>query len=477
MVPRTWRILVLLGLLAGCRGSFSGSSHGRTHEAPRPVPVKPFNLGEPDLVLLITGGTNGMLEVCNCTGPMPGGLARRSGLVLSYRAAFPHTFLLDTGDAFWIDPEAVQNRYVLKGYDQIGYDALVLGDQEWAVRDARLAEWLAEHPIPAVASTIESISGEAKVPVSRTVERSWGAVKLAVLSDIRRESFLFFPPERLAQLKFSPQADLARRAAELKEAGCVVVVVIHGDEECVEGTVRNVPADLYIRGHTQKYEKALMQVAGKPVVKVGKADWVGAVAMKVADGRPTAMEYRLELVDDRWPLDVRLLQTYQAYAHAAMRHELDKKRKEGLKYVPSEDCGKCHREAYELWRGSRHARAYRTLEKVGRTIDPNCLMCHTTGFGTQDGFYTLQKTPALANVNCQDCHRFNVPEHHVAGYKAPRAGEDVCTTCHTPVTDPNFDYKTRVSKVRCPARKPGPGSATQPTSAPLTATRSASGPP
>ena len=60
-------------------------------------------------------------------------------------------------------------------------------------------------------------------------------------------------------------------------------------------------------------------------------------------------------------------------------------------------------------------------------------MCHTTGFGTKSGFYTINKTPDLAGVNCQDCHRFTEAEHRKKDFTVPRLKKDVCTTCHTPL--------------------------------------------
>jgi hypothetical protein len=79
-------------------------------------------------------------------------------------------------------------------------------------------------------------------------------------------------------------------------------------------------------------------------------------------------------------------------------------------------------------------------------------MCHTSGFGTEKGFYTIASTPNLANVNCQDCHRFNIKEHHQAGFKPPRPNEELCTSCHTAVTDPDFKFAVKKPRIACPLR-------------------------
>lgn len=437
--------LALLIAVAGCRPAAPGASHGQA-APPAEVPVRPFRIAAPDVVLLVTGGTNGMLEVCNCAGPMPGGLARRSGLVRSYRAAFRETFLIDTGDAFWVDPADLRNEFVLKGYAQIGYDAVVLGDQEWAAEGERIKRILAANDLAYLSSTVKTPG----LTLRDVVTRRWPRGSVAFVSNVPREAFRFVPPQRVEPLSFAKPGGLAERIRRLKEGGSVVVMVAHAAEADLPAMVRACRPDLVLRGHTARTDEGVRRIEGTPVVKVGGSQTVGVVAMKLDGARLADLEYRVEVVDTTWPLDRRLIQTYQAYAHAAMRQALDAERTEGLDYVSSATCGKCHKRQYAAWQAGPHARAYKTLQRVRRTGDPNCLMCHTSGFGAKKGFYTYARTPQLAGVNCQNCHRFNVAEHRRKGFTFPRANKDVCTTCHTPVTDPHFAYKPKLPKVRCP---------------------------
>lgn len=465
----------MLGLLMfsmGCNPQPTVASHAQVAQAPKPVSVKPFRIPQPDLVLLVTGGTNGMLEVCNCTGTMPGGLARRSGLALSYRTAFPALRLLDAGDSFWIEPNDVRNEYVLRGYHVIGYDALVLGDQELAAEPDRLARMLSLTPVPSLSSTVwpaiasgrSGAAGETPVsttsstpppawPGVRTVTWTLPAGKVSVVSEASKEAFQFLPEEHLAKLSFEAAAQVEDRVRQLKKDSHVVILVAHLPGDGVEQAAARTAADLIIRGHTSRSEDKLLTVSGKSVLKAGGSETVGAAALKIADGKIADIDYRLEVVNEKWPMDQRLLQVYQAYAHVAMRKALDADRKKGLHYVPSGECGICHERQILFWQASKHAKAYKTLQAADRTGDPNCVACHTTGFGTEKGFYTFQATPKMAGVNCQDCHRFNVREHRTEGFVAPKVKEDVCTSCHTPVTDPKFDYKKKTEIIRCPKLK------------------------
>ncbi len=432
---------LIVAAIAGCDGhpGRSRPAAGLADRSIKPAPVKPFAMGKPDLVLLVTGGTNGMLEVCNCAGPMPGGLARRSGLVRSYRAACDNVVLLDTGDVFWIEPADIRNGYVLQGYGQIGYDAVVLGDQEWSA--AGLTRFLARAKIPYLTGNAGPTGLPAGVRARPVVTRRAGAVKLALVSYVSPEAFRFAIGTAARRIDFQDEKALRQRVAELKNGGHLVVVIAHAEAELVDRIAARCGADLVIRGHTTRCGKTLTRVGATPVAKIGGHPYVGVLAMKVGRaGAIDKIEYRVEVVTEHWPLDTRLIQTYQAYAHVAMRNALDAARTKGLNYVPSRECGKCHKPQYAAWSASAHARAYKTLQRVRRTGDPNCLTCHTTGFGSEKGFTTPARTPDLAGVNCQDCHRFNVTKTHESKeFKRtrPRVNEEVCTTCHTPVTDPH----------------------------------------
>lgn len=438
-------VLCLLAL-AGCDGSRATGGHAaRPAQRVRPVSVRPFGF-EPDAVLLLTGGNHGRLEMCNCGGVMPGGLTRRGGLLASYRAAFPSTLAIDLGDLFWIEPDPVREEFLFRGLDMLGYDAVVPGDTEWSTPPAQLRQSLAGKSLPLLSTNVRLRDGS--VPAEPVLRRQCGGCDLAVLAYVGEEAFRFAPAEAKARLQRDSDEAFARRVAELKAAGCTVVVLVHDDLEQAEALARAVPAiDVIVRGHTSGTDSVLDGSGPVPITRIGGPDVVGALALQRRDDGRLQAAWRVELLNEDWPADLRMQDLYQAYTHAAMRQAMDAHRAEGLRYASSETCGRCHATELAAWRRTDHAHAWQTLVDAGRPGDPECLMCHTSGFRTEHGFTAPAQTPQLSNVNCQDCHRFDVDEHvsggrRVEGFLAPTIGEDLCRSCHTTVNSRDFHYES-----------------------------------
>jgi hypothetical protein len=425
----------------------TAAAHPVLEYAP-PAQVRPFDMGKPDVVLLITGANDGMLEVCNCPGPMAGGLSRRAGLVRSYRAAFGDAVVaVDSGGFFAITPKSIRNEYIARAYDYIGYDAVALGEREWSDVQG-LAAVLAGKRTAWLSTTVAPATGPALA--KRVVLRRPGEARLAIVSCLRPEDMTFASPAQLDALEFS-HTRLGGEIDDLKSQGQVVVAVVRGDADAARVVALGTRADLVIRGAGQRTDVNVAREGGTPIVKVGGPEYVGAVALKIKDGRIADLEYRVEAVDTHWPLDPEPMRVYQAYAHHEMQLALGAPRRQGLNYVPSSECGSCHQAQYGAWSKSRHARAFATLG--ARAIDPNCVACHSTGFGFESGFHSLQKTPGLAGVNCQTCHRVE-PGQCADGFKPPKVTENVCASCHTPVTDPRWDFQKRLKDLGCPATRP-----------------------
>lgn len=166
------------------------------------------------------------------------------------------------------------------------------------------------------------------------------------------------------------------------------------------------------------------------IVQVGhKGRYVGAVGLyKAADGGydlkyqlvPLGEEYitpydpaaekankALPLLEEyaRQVKDRNLLAGIQQVPHPAQIQAT----KANLTYVGSEKCMGCHAAEFAKWKESKHGHALDALEKIARrpglrNLDPECVVCHTVGFGYKSGYENAGKTPALKHVGCETCH-------------------------------------------------------------------------
>jgi hypothetical protein len=113
------------------------------------------------------------------------------------------------------------------------------------------------------------------------------------------------------------------------------------------------------------------------------------------------------------------------------------------KFVGAETCSGCHANIHSNWSNTLHARALETLEALGQGSNPNCVGCHSVGFGEEGGFVDRATTNALAGVGCEACHgpagahATNVTD---ATLRPPvNIAASVCGKCHTGSHHPNFE--------------------------------------
>jgi len=104
------------------------------------------------------------------------------------------------------------------------------------------------------------------------------------------------------------------------------------------------------------------------------------------------------------------------------------------RYVGMEKCKNCHAEHVKTYSEWKYSRNFRVLEMRGKDHDPECLRCHTTGYGKPGGFVDIEKTPDMKNVQCEVCHgpaslHVSAPtvEVHQRTLSIPK---NICTTCH-----------------------------------------------
>lgn len=138
----------------------------------------------------------------------------------------------------------------------------------------------------------------------------------------------------------------------------------------------------------------------------------------------------------------------------------------GPAYVGMERCAECHADLVEHWRTTPHAHAWERLAASGSQSKPECVRCHSTGFGEPGGMdpFTLD-TEQRRDVQCESCHgpaERHLREALVGAVLSPYRCEDcaigqTCLTCHTPSQDPDFDYSSALKRIAHPKPSASPG--------------------
>ena len=165
-----------------------------------------------------------------------------------------------------------------------------------------------------------------------------------------------------------------------------------------------------------------------------------------------------------------------------------------VRYVGVTSCKKCHLKSsigkqYKVWKELKHAKAFELLKteraqevakKAGVTKKafeaPECLKCHTTGYGLPAKTHYGPKFKPEDGVSCEACHGpgefYAKPQDEKLHKEAMGKGyilpdEKLCRECHneeSPTWNPEadttkdgkkvgFDYKSRLKKILHPIPK------------------------
>jgi hypothetical protein len=158
--------------------------------------------------------------------------------------------------------------------------------------------------------------------------------------------------------------------------------------------------------------------------------------------------YKAELRDKRYVL-----------ASAEGMERIQAQESTADEYVGAAACASCHSDAHKIALTTAHMHAFDTLVKKGSEYDPECLRCHTVGYGLYTGFVDAAKTPHLENVQCESCHGRGKVHIRVMRTLPPHSKPPVtaalrpvtpasCIRCHDVENSENFNYKTFWEKIR-----------------------------
>lgn len=143
-----------------------------------------------------------------------------------------------------------------------------------------------------------------------------------------------------------------------------------------------------------------------------------------------------------WKVDMERLSTQVARSSPSV-----------VAFAGTASCQGCHPIQAAFQQGSRHARAYDTLKKLGRERDPACIGCHTTGWKETGGFFDPADVAGHEGVGCESCHG-PLSDHPKGRRFLLETTAATCVRCHDVANSPGFDHTSMRRSVTCPSSGP-----------------------
>jgi hypothetical protein len=268
---------------------------------------------------------------------------------------------------------------------------------------------------------------------------------------------------------------VVKRAEEIihelrtKESCHMVVCLFHGPLGQGADFLEAVPdIDVMIVGHGTRQVSPVHRMVGKTVVAglPEKGRFLGVLSLEL-DGDFNLLKVESEALAasrdvESHPRGVRI---YDEYVQALRKDPIQPdQRRMSEPFVGSKTCGRCHEHEWNHWSSTPHAIAFGELKRCSQELNPECLQCHTTGYGAEGGFVSEQDTPGLVGVGCETCHgprkkhalekealekegKVKPPVRVRSERTLPRVD---CMQCHTIERDRNFgaNIDLRTGKIK-----------------------------
>lgn len=477
------------------------------HTAP---PAEPLFEGwdQPQAVLVLTGEEHGYLEPCGCTAGQVGGLGRRADLVHKLKderhwpvAAFDVGGLLRDERA-QRPQEQIKFETTRAAMREMDYDAQALGQEELRFGADRLFTLFSDEG-GSEASRPKIVCANVTLFQERTADYppdfppdqfrivEVGGLTIAVTAIVGEDVWSRVFPGGLTVADtlyaIEPPAQALQRVIPLIQAEQpdLMLLLSHTSPETSRDLAAQFPVFQAVvttggpedgRRETELVGQTLILEVGQK----GKAAGVLGIFPKAAE-----QKLRFQLVElngkqfEHAPAMSELFAKYVQRLdeqHPALQKSLGA-HPSGATFVGAESCRDCHQDAYDIWKGSKHAHAFDSLTKgrpdaeddatfVARTRDPECITCHATGWDPKSfarydsAFVDMETTPQLAGSQCENCHgpgSNHVELERALAQAGGDAGADVeqerkalhldvelartnlCVQCHDLDNSPKFD--------------------------------------
>ena len=369
------------------------------------------NFEQPSTVILYTGNTKSHLEPCGCYQEQSGGLSRRAYAIQRIRECGFPTIVVDAGNIFdgqeKIDAQRSQTN--IKALAEMDYSTVALTHTDLTYDDHYLIQQkdVATFPFLAPSETQKSFT-------QSFVTKKSGQHTIAFVAGEAPE-------------EVTSETDIIVSLGYPNKLDHIDVVILPDQVETMESDTKT----LYVGSISEDKTLGVLAL------------WINADG-EISNHYATHIALSGEVGESKLIRKI-LTDFYKSTAEENKSHSLplfaeQALEKQNSEYISANTCKSCHEQEYLQWSATRHAYAYQTLVKKERYFDPNCVSCHTTGFGYTTGFQIGDQDSTLKGVQCETCH--GPGKQHAGNPKKTniRSGKDtsLCLQCHDAEHSPGF---------------------------------------
>jgi len=247
---------------------------------------------ETTLTIYYTASLNGNLDGCTCEMNPVAGLVKRAAFLRTLETSGP-TLILDAGDIFDEYPDPDLNKHILAVYQELGYDAIAVGDQELANGPEALLDYAEASPLICHNLRFMEKNGSTRSfsPEPRVIEVHWLNVGIFALVD---PSIIRTTRSGIKVMSPTAAAQEVLRTWSKKRVD-VKIALYHGPYRSARELVESCPdIDLLIFGHEGRLV-APEKIGNTVVVSPGdEGDYLGILELTLTSGGINGFRNRFE---------------------------------------------------------------------------------------------------------------------------------------------------------------------------------------
>lgn len=405
--------------------------------------------GEPQSVTIIyTGGTFGKLMPCACSPESDiGGLTRRDTMLARLKVEYPDAILVDAGGSFQEGTLQAQlaGQAYLDSLKALGYQAVAIGPGDLLYGRAFLEKNKSANLFVGnlqFKQAVDFADQSKDFTVNGAVVRFFALVDPAAVYTGRQ-----------ADVQATSPREYLRQATKADD---LIIVLGSAAPEIARSWLADPDVDVVINAPPDAdilVEPVYEFHGGKVYAESGMyGSRIGVLRLDFTSGTITKADNRRIDLSKGIPDGERVrpyLQRYQDETKRIYLAELAGKKAfdaEASPYLGNDGCRKCHvNDAnFAVYDRTHHARAWASLQQVGKSFDPECIPCHVTGWGEEGGFHSESASPHLLNVGCEACH--GPGKLHVTDpkrYPLVKSTLNDCYRCHNGERAPGFNPRKK----------------------------------